>query len=146
MLPNRRTSPVSARRQWLPRDGSAGPESGQALAELAIVVTIILVMALAVFDLGLGFYNAMLLNQGARDGARVAIDCSTSIGQIQSAALAAAPPGAAVTVAPNPRPACPASNSSDVQTTVTVSYTHQWITPFWGGANSTTITQSAAAR
>src|SRR5688572_20993181 len=45
-------------------------ERGQSLAELALVVTIILVMAIAVFDLSLAFYNSTLIVQGARDGAR----------------------------------------------------------------------------
>lgn len=146
MLQARRGPSPSAREVLARRRSSKQREGGQALVELAIVVTIILVMALAVFDLGLGFYNSMLLNQGARDGARVAVDCSSPVADIQSAALSAAPTGTTVTIAPNPRPSCPPSNSNEIQTTVTVNYTHQWITPFWGGGNSITLTQSAVGR
>lgn len=129
------------------RDQRDHGQRGQALAELALVVTIILVMAVAVFDLGLGFYNSTLIVQGARDGARVAMDCGSTIGEIDAAARAAAPAGTVtVTIAPNPRPACPANNSSDAATTVTVSFTHTWILPFWGGGNSVTMAETATSR
>ena len=124
------------------RDG----ERGQALAELAIVVTIIMILAIAVFDLSLGFYNSALVVQGARDGARVAMNCSSTVGQIQSAALATAPSGASVTVAPDPRPTCPPSNSSDTATTVTVSYTHSWILPIWTAGGSQAMAEAAVSR
>ena len=120
-------------------------ERGQALAELAIVITIMLVMALAVFDLGRAYYMSMLLNQAARDGARVAMDCTATGADIQAAALASAPSGSSASYSP-PRAACPPTHSSTTATTVTVTYTHSWITPFWGGATSTVMTESAQAR
>lgn len=120
-------------------------ESGQSLVELALVVTIILVMAIAVFDLSLAFYNSTLIVQGARDGARRAMDCSSSITEIEGAALATAPSGATVAVAPNPRPTCSPSNSNDAATTVTVTFTHVWITPFWAG-NSVSMSETATSR
>lgn len=105
-----------------------------------------MILAIAVFDLSLGFYNSALVVQGARDGARVAMNCSSTVGQIQSAALATAPSGASVSVSPDPRPTCPPSNSSDTATTVTVSYTHTWILPVWTGGNSLSMAEAAVSR
>lgn len=105
-----------------------------------------LVMALGVFDLGRAYFMSMLLNQAARDGARVAMACDATVAQIQSAALAAAPSGSTVTVAPNPRAVCPPTMSTTTQTTVTVTYTHSWITPFWGGGGSLTMTEAARSQ
>jgi Flp pilus assembly protein TadG len=129
-----------------PLTANSQSERGQALAELAIVITIMLVMALAVFDLGRAYYMSMLLNQAARDGARVAMKCDATVGQIQTAALAATPTGSSVTVSPNPRPACPPTMSTTTQTTVTVTYTHNWITPFWGGTTSVAMSEAARSR
>jgi Flp pilus assembly protein TadG len=125
--------------------GERSPERGQALAELAIVITLMLVLALAVFDLGLAFYRSMLLVQGARDGARVAMDCGASAADIHAAALAAAPAGSTAAVSPA-RAACPTNMSSGVTTTVTVSYTHSWITPFWGGVGTFAMQERAYSR
>src|SRR5687767_7887055 len=105
------------------RAPNARGERGQALAELGMVVTIVMIVGVAVFDLALGFFNSTLIVQGARDGARVAMDCSKSITDIENAALAAAPSGSSVVIAPNPRPTCPPSNSSTAESTVTVSFT-----------------------
>ena len=121
-------------------------ERGQALAELGIAVMVSMVVAVAVFDLALGFFNSTLIVQGARDGARVAMDCSKSVTDIQNAALAVAPSGATVVVAPDPRPPCPPSNSSTAETTVTVSFTHNWMLPFWSPGGSANLTETARSR
>lgn len=121
-------------------------DRGQALAELALVTTIIMILAIAVFDLSLGFYNSALVVQGARDGARVAMNCSSTVTEIQNAALAVAPSGASASVAPQPRPTCPPNNSSDAATTVTVSYTHSWILPVWTGGGSQAMSEAAISR
>lgn len=111
-----------------------------------MVVAIIMFLAVAVFDLSLGFYNSALVVQGARDGARVAMNCGSTVTQIESAALATAPSGASVSVDPGTRPACPASNSSDTATTVTVSYTHTWIIPVWTAGSALTMSEAAVSR
>jgi Flp pilus assembly protein TadG len=48
-------------------------ERGAALAELAMVVPLMLALLLVVFDLGRGFLAYISVSNGARDGARVAI-------------------------------------------------------------------------
>jgi hypothetical protein len=121
-------------------------QSGQALAELGIVVMVTMFVAVAVFDLALGFFNSTLIVQGARDGARVAMDCNKSVTDIQNAALAVAPSGATVVVVPDPRPTCPPSNSSTAETTVTVSFTHSWMLPFWSTNGTASLTETARSR
>jgi Flp pilus assembly protein TadG len=48
-------------------------ERGAALAELAMVVPIMLALLLVVFDFGQGFLAYISVSNGARDGARVAM-------------------------------------------------------------------------
>ena len=57
-------------RTWSPRPGRA---KGQALAEFAIVLPIVLLLLLALFDLGRAVFIYNGLTNGAREGARLAI-------------------------------------------------------------------------
>jgi Flp pilus assembly protein TadG len=117
-------------------------ERGQALAELSIVITLMLVMALAAFDLGRAFHAYLTVVQAARDGARVAMDCTKSESDvIQAARDAAAPLTVVVTVN---RPSCPGA------ATVTVSYALNSVTPatgiFWSGSSTVNMSASMKSR
>jgi Flp pilus assembly protein TadG len=52
---------------------SAHPESGVALVEFAFVLPILLVLAMGMLDFGRAFHTKSLLDQAAREGARVAV-------------------------------------------------------------------------
>lgn len=49
------------------------PESGVALIEFAFVLPILLVLAMGMLDFGRAFHTKSLLDQAAREGARVAV-------------------------------------------------------------------------
>jgi Flp pilus assembly protein TadG len=110
------------------------------------VVSVVLLMALSVFDVGRAYQAYMAVAQLARDGARIAADdCNLNDAQIRSAVQAAAGSmTVSVVVTPNPRSAnCVGS------TTVTVHYVHDWITPMGNlvsGSGSTTITSHMVSR
>jgi Flp pilus assembly protein TadG len=97
-------------------------QAGQALAEMAIVVSVMLVMALALFDIGRGVHAYIAVIQGARDGARVAMESGATDAEVTSAAKsAAAPLDPAVNV-----------ERSAGSVRVTVSYQYEPISPFAG--------------
>jgi Flp pilus assembly protein TadG len=97
-------------------------ERGQALVELTLVVAILMTMTLSVFDLGRGLQAYLAIIQGARDGARVAMDAGSTDATIRTAALNAAAPFTAVVSI--------ARTGSTVS--VTLNYQYQPITPFLG--------------
>lgn len=97
-------------------------QAGQALVETALVVSVMIVMALALFDIGRGVHAYLAVIQGARDGARVAMDASATDAQVSSAARsAAAPLDPTVSIS---------RSATDVK--VTVTYSYQPITPLAG--------------
>lgn len=97
-------------------------ERGAAVAELAFVVPLMLVLLLVVFDLGQGFLAFVSVTNGARDGARVAlqddVDCASS--DVQDAAQGGAGPYV-VTVS---------ATETGGKCSVRVSYTYTPILPF----------------
>jgi Flp pilus assembly protein TadG len=71
---------------------AADRQRGQALVELALVITIILTLSASAFELGRGFYAYLTVIHAARDGARVAMDTGKTDAQIEAAAIGAAEP------------------------------------------------------
>ena len=115
----RRSAARSSRRD---RAGTLRREAGQALVELALVVTIMIVMALALFDIGRGVHAYLSVIQASRDGARVAMHDGATDDEVAAAANSAASPFAtSVTIV-----------RSGGLVRVTVSYDYQPITPFIG--------------
>jgi hypothetical protein len=100
-------------------------ERGAALAELVVVVPLMLLLLLVVFDFGQGFLAYISVTNGARDGARAALDpdraCSTADLRIV-AENSSNPYPVNVTV----QPGTPGSG----QCSVTVVHTYQPILPF----------------
>ena len=115
-----------------------GDQRGQAIAEFAIVVMIMIGMAMVVIDLGRAFDGQVSVTQAARDGARagMAPTVTTNAARTtaaQSAALAVRP-GASVTVS-----SCSVSETF----TVTVTYALPAVTPFM---STFTLSESMVSR
>jgi len=117
---------------------SPNPESGVALIEFAFVLPILLVLAMGMLDFGRAFHTKSLLDQAAREGARVAVVTSPDVDIVESrvnAVLASGgiAPTSVTVVGPD------ASN----MVTVTVNATFTFITPgvfaLVGGAYGNTI-------
>ena len=116
---------------------AADRQRGQALVELALVITIILTLSASAFELGRGFYAYLTVIHAARDGARVAMDTGKTDAQIEAAAIAAAEP---FTVNVSVEPAGPRVAGSRVS--VSVTHAFQPVLPFvgdliWGGGGVT---------
>jgi len=58
-------------------------ESGEALVEMALVLPILLVLSLGMLDFGRAFHTKSLLDQAAREGARVAVVTAPDVGIVQ---------------------------------------------------------------
>jgi Flp pilus assembly protein TadG len=100
--------------------GPVHREAGQALVELALVITMIMVLCVGAFELGRAAYAYMTVVHAAREGARAAMETGKTDPEIQAAAAAAAEPFA-VTVA---------VSHSGARTSVTVSYAFSPVIPF----------------
>ena len=70
--------------------GRARP--GQAVIELAFILPVFLMLALGVIEFGRAFQTQIVMIQAAREGARVGTDPTTTVAQIQAAAIEAALP------------------------------------------------------
>ena len=102
-------------------------ERGAAIAELALLVGVICLVAVGVFEFGRVFHTYLSVVNGAREGARSAMDGTKTDSQLQSiASTAASPVSVTVTV-----------SHSGAQTTVSVSSSFTSSVPFistvWGG-------------
>ncbi len=115
-------------------------EPGQALVELALIAPVLIVLAMVVWDGGGALREQVVLQQAARDGARVA---ATGIG---SAGVSSSVVCNAVLASARDLPnlTCSASNVTypDASTvTVALSYSHALFTPVvrqvWGGSQGT---------
>jgi len=102
------------------------PDSGEALVEMALVLPILIVLSMGMLDFGRAFHAKSLLDQAAREGARMAVIPKTNVADVllrvdtvlRSGGITTAPPA---TVSP----VDPATN----MLTVTVTYTFQFVTP-----------------
>src|SRR5262249_38119245 len=101
---------------------------GQATVEMAITVTLLLLMGLGVFDLGSAFTVMITLDQAAREGARIGMDASVSDDTIRSTVTAAAGSYSPVITAIS-RP------TSQVSVTASYSFTSALpiVSAVWGG-------------
>ena len=102
-----------------------GNEAGVALIEAAFVLPILLVLAIGMLDFGRAFQTKSLLDQAAREGARVAVITSPDLDLVTARANAIlAPAGIAATSVTVTGPA--AGTQLDV---VTVNATFTFMTP-----------------
>lgn len=109
------------------RRGRRRTERGTAIVELALLVGVICLIAVGVFEFGRVFHTYLSVINGAREGARAAMDGTMTDAQLQSiASTAASPVSVTVTVA-----------HSGTQTTVSVSSNFTTAVPLvnsvWGG-------------
>jgi Flp pilus assembly protein TadG len=58
-------------------------ESGEALVEMALVLPILIVLSMGMLDFGRAFHTKSLLDQAAREGARVAVVTAPDVGIVQ---------------------------------------------------------------
>ena len=100
-------------------------ESGQSLAEFAIVAPLFIIMVFGIIDFSLGLKAWLTVSNASREGARVLVlgqSCSQVTSQAQTVAQGLA--GVSVSITP----ATCTGNSGDPMT-VTVSYTYNSVTP-----------------
>jgi Flp pilus assembly protein TadG len=95
-------------------------EAGQALVELALVITMIMVLCVGAFELGRAAYAYMTVVHAAREGARTAMETGKTASQIEAAAHAAAEPFAVTVLV----------TRSGARTSVTVSHAFSPVIPF----------------
>src|SRR5215211_6084865 len=95
-------------------------ERGTAITELALLVGVICLIAVGVFEFGRVFHTYLSVVNGAREGARSAMDGTNTDTQLQSIASTAASP-VSVTVS---------VTHSGAQTTVSVSSNFTTSVPF----------------
>jgi Flp pilus assembly protein TadG len=122
-------------------------ESGQSLVELALVLTLMLGMTMAVFDLGRAFYAYMSVVHSAREGARAAMDCSNTNGDVIAAATNAT--SLTVSVSLSMSACATGSWSRPNQSTVTVTHSFSWVTPAigpWLGGSSLAMASTMRSR
>ena len=102
-------------------------ERGTAIAELALLVGVVCLIAVGVFEFGRLFHTYLSVVNGAREGARAAMDGNKTDTQLQSIASTAASP-VSVNVA---------VSHSGAQTTVSVTSNFTTSVPLlnsvWGG-------------
>lgn len=60
-------------------DGTRNPQSGVALIEMAFVLPLLLVLAMGMLDFGRAFHTKSVLDQAAREGARIAVVTSPDV-------------------------------------------------------------------
>jgi len=103
------------------------PDSGEALVEMALVLPILLVLSLGMLDFGRAFHAKSVLDQAAREGARVAVitgpplvpgPAVTRVANVLAAAGMTGGPAATVSAV-----------DADHMVTVTVTYNFQFVTP-----------------
>ncbi len=56
-----------------PRDGTRNPQAGVALIETAFILPLLLVLCMGMLDFGRAFHMKSVLDQAAREGARIAV-------------------------------------------------------------------------
>jgi len=115
------------------------PDSGEALLEMALVLPILLVLSMGMLDFGRAFHAKSLVDQAAREGARIAVISGNTAADAQARADDVLRAGGLV--------GAPAATVSAVDPathlmTVTVTYNFQFVTPglfaLVGGLTGTT--------
>jgi len=121
--------------------GSLGraPDKGQALAEFAIILVVLMFLLLGTLDLGRAFYYQVVITNAAREGARYgARNPTDSVGIVARVQAESSPIAIAsgdITIA------TPNGTSAGSPIEVTVAYSFPAVNPFiaglWGGGNLT---------
>ena len=107
-----------------PGDGTRNPQAGVALIEAAFVLPLLLVLAMGMLDFGRAFHTKSVLDQAAREGARIAVVTSPDLDLVTdkvNAVLASSGVTASSVTVVGPDPAH--------MVTVTVTTTFSFITP-----------------
>ena len=105
-------------------DGTRNPQAGVALIEAAFVLPVLLVLCMGMLDFGRAFHMKSVLDQAAREGARIAVVTSPDVDLVTdkvNAVLASSGVTAAGVTVLGPGP--------DHMVTVTVTTTFTFITP-----------------
>jgi hypothetical protein len=122
-------------------EGKRNPQAGVALIESAFVLPLLLVLTMGMLDFGRAFHTKSVLDQAAREGARIAVVTSPDVDlvtdRVNSVLASSGVTAASVTVlGPGP----------DHMVTVTVTTTFTFITPgvfaLVGGSFGNTIPMS----
>ena len=107
--------------------GPRRPDSGEALLEMALVLPILLVLSMGMLDFGRAFHAKSVIDQAAREGARVAVltdppDVAGARGRVVEVLSAGSIVGA-------PPASVSGTDPTTNTVTVTVTYSFQFITP-----------------
>lgn len=105
-------------------DGTRNPQAGVALIESAFVLPLLLVLTMGMLDFGRAFHTKSVLDQAAREGARIAVVTSPDVDLVTdkvNAVLASSGVTATSVTVVGPGP--------DHMVTVTVTTTFTFITP-----------------
>jgi len=106
------------------KDGTRNPQAGVALIEAAFVLPVLLVLTMGMLDFGRAFHTKSVLDQAAREGARIAVVTSPDVDLVTdkvNAVLASSGVTATSVTVLGP--------GSDHMVTVTVTTTFTFITP-----------------
>lgn len=118
-----------------------GREAGAALIEAAFVLPLLLVLAMGMLDFGRAFHTKSLLDQAAREGARIAVVTAPDAGLVTDRATAVLSAGGVT-----PTSVTVTGPGPDRMVTVTVNTTFSFITPgvfaLFGGSFGSTIPMS----
>ncbi len=115
-------------------------QPGQALVEFALVLPLLILLLVAMFDLGRGVYSYNVVASAAREGARYAIVKPTDTAGIQTTAFAVTP-ALDQTQLTMDAPVCktPAGSAGSCTTghtiSITVHYRFLPVTPFFAALN-----------
>jgi Flp pilus assembly protein TadG len=131
--------------------GRARNQRGAAAVEFALIAPLLLVLVMGIIDFGWMLMKANLVNNASRDAARVAslsgtyADIDSSVdAELASAGIAAADATVVITCTNTSGTNCEnnavsydTNAASGSRVTVTITYTHRWLTPI--GAMCTVV-------
>ncbi len=101
------------------------PDSGEALVEMALVLPMLIVLSMGMLDFGRAFHAKSLLDQAAREGARMAVIPPTDVAAVQNRVDTVLRSGGITTAAA----ATVSPAGADKMVTVSVTYSFQFVTP-----------------
>jgi Flp pilus assembly protein TadG len=124
------------------RTGVLRPDAGVALIETAFVLPILLILVIGVLDFGRAFHTKSLLDQAAREGARLAVITTPDPGLVTARVNALLAPAGITATSVTVDGPTPGTNLD----TVTVTATFTWMTPgiyALAGGTGNTMTMSS---
>ncbi len=126
---------------WRARRSLKG-EKGTALVEMALVLPVFLLVLLGIMEFGLAMNAYVSIQHAAREGVRLGITGASDaeiIARVQDAAYPVDPARIGVSISPEA-----SLRERGDPLTVTVQYTHQFMTPLIGSIVGNTVTMKSS--